>query len=193
MTCVTPDLRKVINRLRQPDAADEVQDETTTMQTLLPETQTSEITTLEKRQTTIPQDTQTMPTPYNVTKTLYHLQNKTHDIKKITINNGTHEMITIITITNNGTHQIKTTQELTLTINDRTKRDTDSLANNDEFILYVGFQLDGENSFSNFSILPMYENPKFFKFKELKNIRRYIPVDDRFLRIHVSVFILFCH
>ena len=60
--------------------------------------------------------------------------------------------------------------------------------NNNELQFYIGFQFDGMNTYSNFTSLPVYEDPEYFKFEDEDHIR-YFESKDVFMYIKVSQYI----
>ena len=57
--------------------------------------------------------------------------------------------------------------------------------NNNDLQFYIGFQFDGMNTYNNFTSLPVYEDPEYFKFEDEDHIR-YFESKDPFLHVKVS-------
>ena len=57
--------------------------------------------------------------------------------------------------------------------------------NNNELQFYIGFQFDGMKTYSNFTSLPVYEDPEYFKFEDEDHVRYFESKDD-FMYIKVS-------
>ncbi len=57
--------------------------------------------------------------------------------------------------------------------------------NNSELQFYIGFQFDGDNTYTNFTSLPVYQDPEYYKFEEKDYIRLFDP-ERPHLHIKVS-------
>ena len=57
--------------------------------------------------------------------------------------------------------------------------------NDNDLQFYIGFQFDGMETYSNFTSLPVYEDPEYFRFEDKDHVR-YLNPKDSFLHIKVS-------
>ena len=56
--------------------------------------------------------------------------------------------------------------------------------NNNDLQFYVGFQFDGMDTYSNFTSLPVYEDPEYFKFDDKHHVRNF---DSKNALLHIKV------
>ena len=57
--------------------------------------------------------------------------------------------------------------------------------NDNDLQFYVGFQFDGMETYNNFTSLPVFEDPEYFKFEDEDHVR-YFNSKESFLHIKVS-------
>ena len=57
--------------------------------------------------------------------------------------------------------------------------------NDNDLQFYIGFQFDGMETYSNFTSLPVFEDPEYFRFEDKDHVRYHNPKES-FLHIKVS-------
>ena len=57
--------------------------------------------------------------------------------------------------------------------------------NDNDLQFYIGFQFDGMETYSNFTSLPVFEDPEYFRFEDKDHVR-YLNPKESFLHIKVS-------